>query len=123
MAGGHCISVGSCRYTAYNMHNIHKQSYQSNSEQGGDNLKYRKGLKKRYGNLYADFVENLTECGSIKPTKQDLIELNRKLRTLKKELLDRVYLVQLDSNDRIELRNWLNKEIGLYPEKYCTFIV
>ena len=40
MAGGHRISVGSNRTTAINLHNIHVQSFESNSFRGGDERKY-----------------------------------------------------------------------------------
>jgi len=55
MHGGHIFSRGSNRTMRYNLHNIHRQSAQSNHFQNDDGL-LREGLSNEYGYEYMDFI-------------------------------------------------------------------
>lgn len=115
---GHFISSGSNRQTALNLHNIHLQSRNSNSFKGGEDLKYYKGLIRKYGQQYADFCETLRQSKQ-RHAKIDYIEAFEKAKEfrlmLKKK--DLVYTAQ----HRIELRNQANEFIGLYEEEFANF--
>lgn len=112
MNGGHYHSVGSNRTICLNLHNIHIQSYQSNSEKGGDNILYRKGLVNTYGIDYAIMVENLSSIEPIKLTKDDLIRVKVLAQKIAKEL--EANLTVLSPEERIRKREEINNEIGIY---------
>lgn len=116
--GGHFISTGSNRQTALNLHNIHGQSRNSNSFQGGEDLKYYKGLIKRYGQEYADFCDSLRQS-KAKHTKQDYIEAFKRAKAFRLAISKKNAIY--DNQHRIELRNQGNQFIGLYELKYSQF--
>jgi len=117
---GHFISSGSNRQTALNLHNIHLQSRNSNSFKGGEDLKYYKGLIRKYGQEYADFCERLRQS-KARHAKIDYIEAFSKAKEfriiLKKK--DLTYTAQ----HRIDLRNQANEFIGLYEKEFTKFNV
>jgi hypothetical protein len=119
MSGGHRISVGANRSTALNLHNIHIQSFASNSWKGGDNLKYDIGIKERYGIEYLEFLNSLHQTPKLGLIKSALIEIN--------EIALRICLhlskneIQRTPQERIELRNKHNIELGIYSEQFIIF--
>jgi hypothetical protein len=117
---GHFISAGSNRQTALNLHNIHLQSRNSNSFKGGEDLKYYKGLIRKYGQKYADFCETLRQSKQ-RHSKIDYIEAFSKAKEFRLifKKKDLVYTAQ----HRIELRNQANEFIGLYEEEFTKFNV
>ena len=120
MSGGHCHSVGSNPTLAINLHNIHIQSFASNGPKGGDHTKYRHGLIEIYGQEYADFVDmELLQCPPLHLSKDDLVGVKAILSVIVREYkkLNKVY----SSKERIELRNKLNVELGIYSEQFSTF--
>jgi len=120
MSGGHYHSVGSNRTLALNLHNVHRQSYHSNSKKGGDHVKYRAGLIKEYGEGYTLFVDQtLNQCPPLKLSKQELQELKPILVAIKRKLeeIDKTYTAQ----ERIDTRNELNAVIGVYPEQFAEY--
>lgn len=119
MSGGHFISVGSNRTVCLNLHNIFIQSFESNSWKGGDNLKYRWGIKNTFGTEYLDFMEGLQRCPKISLSKDDMIDIYKKACEIRNKLKKspKVY----NKNQRIELRNQVNLELGIYQEEYCVF--
>jgi hypothetical protein len=119
MNGGHFIAVGSNRTTSLNLHNIHSQSFASNSWKGGDNAKYRTGIKKVYGEAYLKFMESLNAMDAIKLTKEQLIEIKETASVIRSEL--KKNMVILSPEERIELRNRVNEELGIYPQKYSVW--
>lgn len=112
MAGGHYHSVGSNRTTALHLHNIHIQSFQSNGPKGGDNIKYREGLKTIYGQDYMDYVESLVQIPPIKLLKDDLIVLKGKASKIRNRLKKNP--VRLPPKARIRMRESINQELGIY---------
>jgi len=122
MNGGHYHSVGSNETLALNLHNIHIQSEYSNNHKGGDHVKYLSGLIKIYGIDYGMYVQQfLNQCPPLKLSKADLVELRPKIIQIRNRLrnLNKVYT----PNQRIELRNSLNKEIGIYKDKFAKWMI
>jgi len=121
LAGGHNISVGANRTTALNLHNIHIQSFASNSHKGGDTIKYHKGIIKRYGKEYLDFMDYLHQTPKLSLTKDEMVSINSIAKKIALELSKN--LQQLEPNERIELRNKINTELNIYSKKFCIFTV
>lgn len=113
MAAGHFHSVGRNRATALNLHNIHIQSYESNSFQGGDELNYYKGLIETYGKRYAEFVDAIPKNTGVK--KFTKIKLEEALPVAQEIRIDlRKKDLVYSAEERISIRNELNEIIGLY---------
>lgn len=112
MNGGHYIAVGANRTIALNLHNIHQQSFSSNHHKGGDNLKYRLGLIKIYGQDYADAIQALHQTQPIKLTKERLKEIEKTASQIRNGLKKNPVI--LSPEDRIEMREIINQQIGIY---------
>lgn len=113
MSGGHFWSVGSNRTTCLNLHNIHIQSFHSNSALGGDNIRYREGIIKTYGIAYMEQIEALKLLKPIKLSKEELIEIKKiasEIRNGLKKYPERTF----SPIERIELREQINQRIGIY---------
>lgn len=121
MAGGHFISVGANRTTALNLHNIHKQSFQSNSWKGGDGLEYLVGIQNAYGKEYAEFMVGLRKTKSIKLSKTDLVRIKSIASTIAKEL--EKDLKTRNPKQRINKRNEVNIRLGIYPREFMWFTI
>lgn len=119
MAGGHYTSVGANRTICLNLHNIFIQSFHSNGWKGGDDKKYRAALKRIFGEDYLDFVEGLNAHHPIQLRKPDLIEIKEKCLVIIKVLeADKEYLTP---EQRIEKRNLINLELGIYDVEFCKY--
>lgn len=119
---GHFHSIGSNLTLALNLHNIHIQSEHSNNWKGGDTIRYRHGLIRVYGERYADFVDMfLCQCPALHLTKQEMIDKRPEIMEIRTTLkkADKVYTTE----ERINLRTWVNNEIGFYPKQFSDFIV
>lgn len=112
LTGGHYHAVGSNRATALNLHNIHIQSYHSNSWKGGDNMRYRQGLIKIYGQEYADMVESLKSTPALHLSKDDLIRIKEKASIARGILKNNLIIRPPEA--RIKMRDEINKMIGIY---------
>ncbi len=120
MSAGHRHSVGSSRNLSLNLHNIHIQSYQSNSMQAGDHVKYRQGIIKTYSREYANFIDEvLTKCPSRLWDKQKLQELRPIIQKKVNEL--EKLSKQYTAKERLQLRNELNEYFGLYPKEFSIY--
>lgn len=115
---GHIFSRGSNQTIRYNCHNIHRQSAQSNHFQNEDGL-LREGLVKEYGQDYMDFISELRRTPKLEFNNEEFHELTLKARLISAKLkkADKVY----NLNQRIELRNQINLELGIYQEEFCVF--
>lgn len=118
MAGGHFISVGSNRSVALNLHNIHIQTFESNSFRSGDEAKYRLGIIERYGNCYFEFMESLRHLKGIDLSKQRLSELKPLISQIRNDLKRNP--IKRTPQERIELRNEINEKIGIYPDIFIN---
>lgn len=115
---GHIFSRGSNQTIRYNLHNIHRQSAQSNHFQNEDGL-LREGLVKEYGQNYMDFISELRRTPKLCFSNESFHELTKIARLISAKLkkADNVYNLK----QRIELRNQINIELGIYQEEYCIF--
>ncbi|MFK5981479.1 MAG: recombination protein NinG [Flavobacteriaceae bacterium] len=119
MAGGHYTSVGANRTICLNLHNIFIQSFHSNSWKGGDDKKYRAALKRIFGADYLEFIEGLNSHRSLQLRKPDLIKIKEKALVIIKVLEADKEL--LSAEERIEKRNNINLELGIYDVEYCKY--
>ncbi len=116
--GGHIFSRGSNQTIRYNLHNIHRQSAQSNHFQNEDGL-LREGLVNEYGQPYMDFVSELRRTPSLEYTNDDFHQLTIKARAISTRLKKENLTYPLEK--RIELRNQINLELEIYLEEYCIY--
>ena len=116
--GGHVFSRGSNPQMKYNLHNIHRQSAQSNHYQNDDGL-LREGIVREYGAEYMEFISGLRNIQSIKYKNEDFLKMYKSAckiaATFKKDLKP------YSKEDRIILRNQVNLALEIYPEEYCVY--
>jgi hypothetical protein len=113
--GGHFNSVGAHFVVRFNLHNIHRQCSQSNKWKHGDRELYEVGLIRDYGQEYFEFVSELPlkyKQGNLW-TKEEVIETIVKARVIRNNFKKEIKEIQ-PSKKRIELREWVNKELKLY---------
>jgi len=117
--GGHVISRGAGANIKMNLHNIHRQSAQSNHWQNDDAL-MKKGLEFEYGINYLNFVENLRRCPVPKYSNEEY----QRFYSIACGISNRLKKAEKEYNldERIEFRNQINLELGIYSEEYCIFV-
>ena len=118
-AGGHFIAVGANRTICLNLHNIFAQSFHSNSWKGGDNLRYREGIRRVFGQEYLDFIEGLQSHPKIGLSKNDMTEIYKSACKIRNELKKNPQ--ERTPQERIKLRNKINTELGIYLPQYSEF--
>jgi len=116
--GGHVFSRGAHSNISFNLHNIHRQSAQSNHFQS-DDIKMQEGLKREYGIEYFNFVNNLKATPVNKYTNLEFKEF-LKIGSGIANYLRRNLTVYTREN-RIALRNKYNLELNIYDRTYCTY--
>ncbi len=116
--GGHVYSRGSNRSIRYNLHNIHRQSAQSNHFQADDVL-MREGVIREYGENYMEFITSLKATPKLKIDNATFFDLYKKASVIALRLSKdkRIF----SESERIDLRNALNLELGIYDSVYCYF--
>ncbi len=108
---GHVYSRGSSPTIKFNLHNIHRQSAQSNHFQNEDGL-LREGLVKEYGLKYFEYVSSLRQTEALQYSNEEFkvfygiackiaIELRKTGGINNKE-------------QRLQIRTELNKRLGIY---------
>lgn len=109
---GHVFSRGSTPQLRYNLHNIHRQSGQSNHFQS-DDLKLREGLISEYGQRYFEYLESSRNM-TLNLDKNELKECINKAKIFQKKI---EFSKNTSYLDRISLRNEGNLFIfeGKYP--------
>lgn len=112
--GGHFVSVGANRSSSLNLHNIHIQSFESNSHKSGDESNYRLGIIKVYGNEYFEFIDQLRYLKGIDLSKDRLVTLKPIIFSIRNDLKRSIR--KLSTIERISLRNEINKQIGIYQD-------
>jgi len=117
--GGHYISVGANRTICLNLHNIHIQSFESNHWKSGDTLKYQGGIRKVYGEDYLEYMDCLQKHPPIQLRKNMMIEIYENACKIRTKLRKNEKI--RSPKERIELRNQINIELGIYQEEYCIF--
>lgn len=118
MDAGHVYSRGANQNIKFNLHNIHRQSAQSNHFQSDDH-KMREGLIREYGKNYSEFVYELKQTDVLKYTKPEYKMFYERALAICHVLrkLDAYYT----KNERLSLRNKYNVELGLYQNKFSVF--
>lgn len=116
---GHVYARGGNSSIKYNLHNIHRQSAQSNHYQNDDGL-LREGLVKEYGYKYMDFISELRQTPTLKYSNQDYREFTKHASKIALEL-KRQGRTFSTINERIFMRNEINTQLGIYDNKYCEF--
>ena len=118
MHGGHVFARGGNSYMAMNLHNIHRQSAQSNHFQNDDGL-MKEGLKNEYGEDYLEFVSNLRRTPNPNLNNMEYASIYKKACKVANKLINLNQEYSLKK--RIELRNEVNLELGIYDKEYCVF--
>lgn len=120
--GGHVFSRGSNANFALNLHNIFLQSAASNHFQNDDGL-MRDGVVRVFGPDYLDFITSLKSTSVQKYTNEEYKVFLQKARVISKQLTE--WNNQLEqprsATSRIQLRNWANMELGIYPNEFLNF--
>lgn len=116
--GGHVLSRGSQPSIKYNLHNIHRQSAQSNHWQA-DDIKMREGLEREYGKEYLDFVLSLKQTRALKFTKPQYLAFYRIACDIVNDL--RKQGKTFNTKERIEMRNKLNIKLGIYHLRHSRY--
>lgn len=119
MAGGHFFSVGSNRTTALNLHNIHIQCFESNGPSGGDPLLYREGIKSIYGSEYLEFMEETRKTPKLGLNLTEIKSIYLKAKIIENRLLKSQ--ISRSSEERINMRNEVNVELGIYSVQFSVF--
>jgi hypothetical protein len=118
MHAGHVYSRGSNPMMRFNLHNIHRQSAQSNHFQNEDGI-FREGILKEYGKEYYDFISDLRQ---IKDLKLSVIELHSLYKKVSKiALILQKKDITYDLQQRIALRNEINTELEIYEKDFCVY--
>lgn len=115
---GHVYSRGSNYSIRYNLHNIHRQSAQSNHFQADDVL-LREGVIREYGEKYMNFITSLKSTQKLKVDNLTFFELYKKASAIALRLSKEKRIRTL--TERIDLRNLVNIDLGIYDLIYCKF--
>lgn len=117
--GGHVFPKKGNECMRFNLHGIHRQGAHSNHFQNDDAV-MREGVAREYGEKYLEFIKSLTKQPvpklnnlEYKEKYEIACEISNRLRKLDKE-----YSLQ----ERIELRNQINLELGIYTKEQCIFL-
>ena len=116
--GGHFKAVKGSEIIRFNLHNIHRQSAQSNRHYDGDTALFREGIIRDYGWEYLALVDQLKfiyRAGNLW-TKQDIIEAVPRARAIRNRLKKEITEIQTP-RQRILLRNLVNAEMGFYTKE------
>jgi hypothetical protein len=115
---GHVFARGGNSTIKFNLHNIHRQSAQSNKWQNDDGL-LREGIEKEYGKEYMEFISQLRRTPELKYTHEEYKELIVRARKLVTEYQarNRTY----SKAERIEHRNRVNALLGIYAPEFCEY--
>ena len=112
MSAGHFHSVGSNETLRYNLHNIHRQSFHSNSARAGDHVRYSNGLINEYGKDYYNYV--MFDLQTIDIIKLKIYEIKEATKIVRKIIKEMPESAVYTKAERIELRTKYNLEIGIY---------
>jgi len=118
MHGGHVFSKGSNKTMALNIHNIHRQSAQSNHYQNEDGL-LREGLINEYGKDYFEFLGSLRRIKKLKYFNYEYQEFYKVACSIANKL--KKDKKKLSKIQRIEKRNEVNLKLGIYDKEYCIY--
>jgi len=115
---GHVFARGGNQTIRFNLHNIHRQSAQSNHFQNDDGL-LREGVVREYGIEYMTFISELRRTPALNYSNEDYHQFYKKAShiVLRLQKLD----VSYDNLNRLIQRDKINHELGIYSFEYCAF--
>jgi hypothetical protein len=116
MHAGHVYARGGNQTIRFNLHNIHRQSAQSNHHQNDDGL-MKEGLKREYGQNYLDFVSELRRTPSIELLQHEFKLIYQRACQISLELKKQGK--NFNKEERIEKRNEINLDLAIYQSTYC----
>jgi hypothetical protein len=116
--GGHVYAKGSHSEMRFNLHNIHRQSAQSN-HWSNDDIGFRNGLISEYGQQYFDFVTSLKGTEVPKFSDKTYMDIYYLACNTANRIKKNNYIRTVE--ERIQLRNEINLELGIYKKEYCVF--
>lgn len=115
---GHVYSVKNNEQMRFNLHNIHRQGAKSNMALVYDE-EFRDALIDEYGNDYFLFIKGLKNQPLPRIKQHEYKEYHERALSIIKRL--KKDLKQRGLAERIELRNEINRELGIYEEKFIIF--
>ena len=118
MHAGHVYSRGAYPSMRYNLHNIHRQSAQSNHFQNEDGL-LREGVVKEYGQRYMDFLSELRRTGALKYTNDEYRYIYVKASKIALDLRKNGNV--FNKAERIIKRNEINLQLNIYDKEYSIY--
>lgn len=116
--GGHVWAKGSNTTQSLNLHNIHRQSAQSNHSHNDDGL-LREKLAEEYGNDYLEFVRGLKSTPTLHWNNLDYHAFYKLACEIANDL--KMKGRNFDLNGRIQARNEINSLLGIYEKKQCIY--
>ena len=116
--GGHIFAKGGNKTISLNLHNIHRQSAQSNKNHNDDGL-LREKLSQEYGHKYFEFISGMRQCEALHYTNLEYMEFYKTANEI--ALMLKKSGQNFDLKGRITMRNEVNLTLGIYPEKYCVY--
>ncbi len=116
--GGHIFSKGSNTTMALNLHNIHRQSAQSNHSHNDDGL-LREKLAEEYGKGYLEFVRGLKSTPALHWSNLDYHEFYKLACEIANDL--KMKGRNFDLEGRIIARNEINSILGIYKKEHCIY--
>lgn len=119
MHGGHIFSRGAFSNMRYNLHNIHRQSAQSNHYQNEDGL-LREKLRKEYGGDYFQFLESCKKSELPNLPASEWLNILSEARKAK-SMIQKNVSKPLTVSERIMLRNKANNVLGIYEPEFACY--
>ena len=121
MHGGHVFSKGAHPQMRYNLHNIHRQSAQSNHSHNDDGL-LREKLEQEYGTKYLHYLRSLRKEEPVKLSAQELYDKYLQARAAHRALKKGIENIPkpLPSELRIKLREHLNQTLSIVISNYLN---
>ena len=115
--GGHIFSRGGHTQMKYNLHNIHRQSAQSNNKQSHDGLMQER-LSEEYGIEYLEYLKSLRGAEVVKKQPYELAKCYDRACDFYNDTKKIFETLQLPIPKRLRIiwRNKANKFIGYYRE-------
>jgi hypothetical protein len=117
--GGHIFSKGSNTTMALNLHNIHRQSAQSNTFSNDDGL-LRDGLVNEYGEEYFEFIKSIKKHKPLKYLNIEYYHFYKEACEVS-NVFKKLGKTFPNPEDRITARNEVNNLLGIYDQQYCEF--
>lgn len=116
---GHVYARGGNQTIRFNLHNIHRQSAQSNHYQNDDG-RLREGIVNEYGQDYMTFISDLRRTPQLKYTNQEYHQFYKKASEIVLRLQKQDS--RFDLKCRLFMRDEINKELGIYDLEYSCYL-